>query len=271
MNKISCLSILILFFSTHHSAMATSLDWQAKKTNENSVTPIVVTNTDLSQDETVTLTIATASNFKLTAQHIADKFSHAFGIPVSISSASTATLYQQILRGAPFDVFLSADQQHVQKLIASHKTAEHQGFVYAQGKLVFWLPDALTTPTLATLQQFNGRLAIANPKFAPYGIAAKQSLQSLQKWQSLSYVKGNNINQTYQFVESKNVTAGMVSYAAVVQKEQINYVIIPQKWYQPIQQVGIILNSKHVDEAALFRQFLLSESIQTYIQSQGYN
>ena len=88
---------------------------------------------------------------------------------------------------------------------------------------------------------------------------------------SQQYVKGNNINQAYQFVESGNVPAGLVSYAAVVQKHQKNYIIISQKWYQPIKQVGIILNNKRLEESDLFRQFLLSDSIQLYIKSQGYN
>ena len=119
--------------------------------------------------------------------------------------------------------------------------------------------------------QYDARLAIANPKFAPYGVAAKQTLQAIDKWETLEYVKGNNINQAYQFVESGNIAAGLVSYAAVVQKHQKNYIIISQKWYLPIKQVGIILNSKHLKESELFREFLLSDSIQSYIQSQGYN
>jgi len=265
--------LFIFYFCIQQLAIATSLDWRAKKPSVDVATAAIEKNLqqETAFDDRGVLRIAVASNFKLTAQHIADRFSHTFGIPVSISTASTATLYQQILHGAPFDVFLSADQQHVQQLIDNKKVAGHQGFVYAQGQLVFWQPDARKPPSLATLKAFNGRLAIANPKFAPYGIAAKQSLKSIEKWQSLAYVQGNNINQAYQFVATKHIPAGLVSFAAVIQEKQHNYVIIPQKWYQPIQQMGIILTDQRVNETALFRQFLLSKTIQTYIQSQGYH
>ena len=235
-------------------------------------TPVIVlkNSEDLQQNDTP-LTIAVASNFKLTAQHIAQQFSKTFGIQVTISSASTSTLYQQILYGAPFDLFLSADEKHVQLLVGNGRAAQHAGFVYAQGQLVFWQPNAKQTLSVGDLMQYNGRLAIANPKFAPYGVAAKQTLQAIDKWDSLQYVKGNNINQAYQFVESGNIPAGLVSHAAVVQKHQKNYIIISQKWYQPIKQVGIILNNNRLEESDLFRQFLLSDSIQLYIKSQGYN
>ncbi|WP_166738788.1 molybdate ABC transporter substrate-binding protein [Psychromonas algarum] len=217
------------------------------------------------------LNIAVASNFKLSAQHIAHEFTEISGIKVNISSASTATLYQQILRGAPFDVFLSADQKHIDLLIDANKVNQEHEFIYAQGRLVFWKPDITRVPTLQDFLLYDGRLAIANPKFAPYGIAAEETLKSIKKWQVQQYIKGNNINQAYQFVESKNVRAGLVAYASVIQKQQKNYVIIPQEWHHPIKQAGIVLNNDETKHAQLFRQFLLSENMQKYIKSQGYN
>lgn len=277
----------IALFSGNSFATSTPLDLHLNKTPTTKTAPIspvietitkqqetpviVIHNSDVAQQNDAPLNIAVASNFKVTAQHIAQQFSKAFGIPVNISSASTATLYQQILRGAPFDLFLSADEKHVQLLLEQERLVKQSEFVYAQGQLVFWQPKAQQTLSEDNFIQYDGRLAIANPKFAPYGIAAQQTLQATNKWQSLQYVKGNNINQAYQFVESGNVPAGLVSYAAVVQKHQKNYIIISQKWYQPIKQVGIILNNKRLEESELFRQFLLSDTIQLYIKSQGYN
>ena len=216
------------------------------------------------------LNVAVASNFKLLALDIGKQFSNKYAIDVNISSASTGTLYQQILRGAPFDLFLSADQKHVDLLKAKNKTTQ-QDFVYAQGRLVFWQPNASNNPTVDDFMAYTGRLAIANPKFAPYGIAAQQSLEFTNKWQSLDYIQGNNINQAYQFVESKNVAAGLVSYAAVLQKSQQHYLLIPNAWHQPLIQSGIVLNDKKIKEANLFRDFLLSKEIQQQIESQGYN
>ena len=217
------------------------------------------------------LNIAVASNFKVSAQHIAKKFTDESGIDVNISSASTTTLYQQILRGAPFDLFLAADKKHIELLVEKDKVGAQKEFAYATGRLVFWKPGSDSVPTQQDFMQYNDRLAIANPKFAPYGIAAKQALEFIKKWQAQEYVKGNNINQTYQFVDSKNVQAGLVSYAAMIQKKRTHFVIIPEEWHQPIQQSGIVLKGKHTQQAILFRQFLLSKESQDYIKSQGYN
>jgi len=228
----------------------------------------------VSASEQSSLNIAVASNFRLSAQMIAEQFTSQYGIKVNISSASTATLYQQILRGAPFDVFLSADQKHVDLLIEKQHlqtNSKQIAFNYAQGRLAFWQPNAQQTVTEKDFLAYNGRLAIANPKFAPYGIAAKQTLQSLKKWQSVSTIQGNNINQAYQFVDSKNASAGLVSYAALIQNKQHNYFLIPRKWHQPIIQTGVIVNDQKLTQASLFQDFLLSNTIQNQIQAQGYN
>lgn len=232
---------------------------------------ILILTSLFSTQSLAALKIAVASNFKVSAQHIIKQFTDEYGVKVDLSSASTATLYQQILHGAPFDIFLAADEQHVNLLVDENKTEGHQSFIYAQGRLVFWKPSITRVPTLEDFMLYKGQLAIANPKFAPYGIAAQQTLESTEKWELQEYVKGNNVIQAYQFVESKNATAGLVSYASVIQQEQTHYVIIPQEWHQPIKQAGVILNDKNLDEAILFRHFLLSANTQDYIKSQGYN
>ena len=222
----------------------------------------------ISMKSIAALNVAVSSNFKVSAEYIAEQFSQQYDVKVNISSASTSTLYQQILHGAPFDLFLSADQKHVQQLIDELQLAEH-AFIYAQGRLVFWKPVISRVPTLQDFSNYEGRLAIANPKFAPYGIAAKETLETIKKWEMQEYVKGNNINQTYQFVDSHNVQAGLVSYAAVVQKKQTNYVLIPKEWHKPLIQSGIVLAADNRN-AQLFKQYLQSKVIQHYIKSQGY-
>lgn len=217
------------------------------------------------------LKVAVASNFKVSTQHIVDLFSAQYGVNVSLSSASTTTLYQQILRGAPFDLFLSADKKHVDLLAKEAIGADQTSFVYAQGRLVFWYPTLPYVPTLNSLGEYTQRLAIANPKFAPYGIAAKEALIAAKRWPALSYIKGNNINQAYQFVETRNVAAGVVSYASVIQQQQTQFVLIPQAWHGAILQSGLVLNNGNVAQAKLFKEFLLSADIQAYIKSQGYH
>lgn len=232
---------------------------------------ILILTSLFSTQSLAALKIAVASNFKASAQYIAQQFTDEYGIKVDLSSASTATLYQQILHAAPFDLFLAADEQHVRLLVDENKTGGHQYFLYAQGRLVFWEPSINRVPTLEDFMLYEGRLAMANPKFAPYGIAAQQTLESTQKWGLQTYVKGNNVIQAYQFVESKNAKAGLVSYASVIQQQQTHYVIIPQEWHQPITQAGVILNDKNLEEAILFQHFILSANSQNYIKSQGYN
>ncbi|MDN2663202.1 molybdate ABC transporter substrate-binding protein [Psychromonas sp. 14N.309.X.WAT.B.A12] len=217
------------------------------------------------------INVAVASNFKISAMEIAEQFTEKYNIKVNISSASTGTLYQQILHGAPFDLFLSADQQHVQLLQEANKVGNNQSFVYAQGRLGFWMPSAESDPTIEDFMAYAGRLAIANPKFAPYGVAAQQALTSAGKWGKQQYIQGSNISQTYQFVESNNVAAGMVAFATLVQKNQQHYLLIPAKWHQPIIQAGIVLNTQQVEQANLFRDFLLSKPTQQLIHAQGYN
>jgi len=226
--------------------------------------------TPLSLPAYASLNIAVASNFKITAQQIAEQFTQETNITVTISSASTATLYQQILHGAPFDIYLSADQKHVNLLKEKHKVGDNEAFIYAQGRLAFWQPDALQIPTAQDFIDYTGRLAIANPKFAPYGIAAQQALGFTDKWEAANLIQGNNINQTFQFVESKNVPAGLVSYAALIQKHQANYFLIPVNWHQALIQSGIIVSTKNKQQAKQFVNFLLSKQIQQQIQKQGY-
>lgn len=217
------------------------------------------------------LNVAVASNFKVTAQEVAEQFTTQYGVEVNISSASTGALYQQILHGAPFNLFLSADQAHIDLLIKAKKMGDNQRFVYAQGRLGFWMPSAINKPSIDDFLAYSGRLAIANPKFAPYGVAAKQALTSVDKWGKQPYIQGSNISQTYQFVESNNVAAGMVAFATLVQKNQQHYLLIPAEWHQPIIQAGIVLNTQQATQANLFRDFLLSKPIQHLIHTQGYN
>lgn len=224
-----------------------------------------------SQQSFAALNVAVASNFKFSAQQIAEDFEQESGIKVNLSSASTATLYKQILQGAPFDLFLAADEKHTQLLVEQNKVENEQPFVYAKGRLVFWKPEINRVPTLQDVLQYQDRLAIANPKFAPYGIAAQQTLQSIDKWQANEYVQGNNVNQAYQFVDSKNVKAGLLSYASMIQQHQRHYVIIPEEWHQPIIQSGLILDTKSNEDVVRFKQYLLSAKVQQYIRSQGYN
>lgn len=218
--------------------------------------------------------VAVAANFKPVLQTLAERFEAQTGDSVSISSASTGVLYNQIVNGAPFDLFLSADSLRPEKLANDGLAVKGSRQVYAYGELVLWSHGAEKI-SLNDLMTYQGRLAIANPKTAPYGLAAQQVLNHLSLWSQYQgrIVQGASIQQTWQFVASGNVTLGMVAKAQLVGRryEKANITTIPQNLYDPIRQEMVTLKrSRQPELTKKFRNFLMSETSQQYIASQGY-
>lgn len=213
--------------------------------------------------------VAVASNFTQTLKEIAHLYEIKTGEQILISSASTGTLYNQIMQGAPFDLFLSADSDRAVKIENSRFAVSGSVFTYARGQLAFWYPHNETV-NQTDLMNLKDRLAIANPKLAPYGLAAKQVLSNLQLWDRISVVKGSNIAQAYQFIDSGSVKAGLVAYSLLLQNKQSHFYLLSVDLYQPILQQGVLLNSKNINQTQQFINFLQSSSMQQLIQSKGY-
>lgn len=217
--------------------------------------------------------VAVASNFKNSLTEIAANYAEQSGQKIIISSASTGTLYNQIRHGAPFDLFLSADKKRAQLIEQSSLGVQGSRFTYAQGQLTFWAPREAKVD-LTTLKQYSGRFAIANPKLAPYGLAAEQTLKKLHFWTQFSYVQGANISQTYQFIESGNVGAGLVAYAQLLQNQQLKadqYYLIPVHLHQAILQQGVLLAAtKQPEKVQQFIDYLISAEVQALIREKGY-
>ena len=218
--------------------------------------------------------VAVAANFKPVLQTLAERFEEQTSHKVSVSSASTGVLYNQIVNGAPFDLFLSADSQRPQKLEKEGMIIKGSRQIYAYGELVLWSNGA-GKYSLDDLENYNGRLAIANPDTAPYGLAAQQVLGNLSLWTSYQgrIVKGASIQQAWQFVASGNVQLGMVARAQLVGQKYQNadITLIPADQYDPIQQEMVILKRNRQPELAKqFSRFLMSDTSQNYIASQGY-
>lgn len=220
------------------------------------------------------LRVAVAANFKPVLDELARRFEKKTGHRLTVSSASTGVLYNQITHGAPFDVFLSADSERPRLL-------EEQGLIipdsrqpYARGVLVLWnISDQPVS--LRELKDYQGRIAIANPVTAPYGLAARQALQRLGAWQNVQkqLITGNSIQQTWQFVASGNIQLGLVAKAQLVDPKYQNAQItnIPLNYYEPIRQELVILKrSRQPQVAKAFTEFVFSEKSQKYIASQGY-
>jgi len=191
-------------------------------------------------------------------------------VAVASNSASTGILYNQIKHGAPFDLFLSADSERALLIEEASQGVAGTRFTYAQGRLAFWVP-ALKKVTEQTLKNYKQRLAIANPKLAPYGLAAKQALQSLRLWQQFSYIQGANISQTYQFIDSGNIKAGLVAYSLLLQNNESGYYLLPEDSYLPILQQGVLLTNASDKKVVLeFINYLKSDSVQALIREKGY-
>ena len=165
--------------------------------------------------------IAVATNFLATLNEIATTFEKDTGHSAVVSSGSSGKLYAQIIHGAPFDVFLSADSKRPKLLEDDGLAVTGSRFTYAVGRLTLWSsdPDMIkgNGKDVLTNNRFT-RLAIANPKTAPYGVAAKSTLQALGLWDYLydRLVQGENIGQTFQFVYSKNAEIGFVALSQVL-------------------------------------------------------
>lgn len=224
-----------------------------------------------------TLSVATASNFSATLKRIAPAFEQATGHNLRISAASSGKLYAQIRHGAPYDLFLSADAARPIALEQEGLSLPGSRFTYAIGQLALWAPGSNNPDLIRTRleqQQFR-RLAIANPKTAPYGIAAMEALKRLGLWSALrnDAARGENIGQTFQFVATGNADIGFVALSQLVQAEidPAQYWVIPAQYHQPIQQQGVILQRSANKEAAeTFFAFIKGPTAEQILLESGY-
>ena len=222
-----------------------------------------------------TATIAVASSFKSTLEQIAKDFQHDHQHSLTIVSAASGVLYNQSLHGARYDVFLSADSERPLLLEQSGRGIKGSRFTYAEGQL------ALTgqfekgdTDIESHLKTLHGKLAIANPELAPYGVAARQVLQHLGLWRAMEgqLVMGANIGQAYQFVATGNAPLGLVALPLVLQDvNKPDFLPVPPSWHQPILQQAILMESgRHNTAATEFLTYLRSDAARTLIAESGF-
>lgn len=233
--------------------------------------------TPLAQAAGQTIHVAVATNFTEVAKSLATLYQQQTGNTVKLSFGSTGQLYTQIMRGAPYSVFLAADQARPRALVHNGKADGRTLFTYAQGQLVLYRPDHQAMVSKEggepKLSKFH-RLALANPNVAPYGLAAKQTLQNMGEYNAMKnrLIEGYNIAQTFHFVRTGNVSAGFVAYSQVLAaNDKGTYWLVPQHYYAPIKQDAVLL--KDTTESASAKQFLAllrSPQAQTIIQRFGY-
>ena len=223
--------------------------------------------------------VAVAANFTAPMQKIAAAFEQDTGHKAILSFGSTGKFYAQIKNGAPFQVLLSADDQTPARLEREGQGVSGTRFTYAIGKLVLWSRqpglvddkgDVLRTGRFE-------RVAVADPKLAPYGAAAVQVLTGLGLMSSLApkFVQGENIAQTYQFVATGNAEIGFVALSQVFADGKLTQGsawMIPAKLHAPIRQDAVLLGpGKDNAAAAALMAYLRSDKVRAVIRSFGYD
>jgi molybdate transport system substrate-binding protein len=221
-----------------------------------------------------TMNVAVAANFTEPAKEIAQLFESKTGHRVLLSFGATGQFYTQITQGAPFQVFLSADQSTPKRLVDEGLAAADSLFTYAVGKLVLFSANATTVVGEQTLRdgKFN-KIAIADPVTAPYGTAAVEAMKALGVYDALvgKIVQGSNISQTFQFVDTGNAELGFVALSQVVTARGGSKWIVPANLYSPIRQDAVLLRSGADNEAAkAFLAFLKGAEAETVMERFGY-
>lgn len=226
-------------------------------------------------EQSPNLRIAVASNFQVPMSILVEEFKKQHPlVNVSISSASSGVLFSQIKRGAPYELFFSADSVRPITLAKEFNLTDRV-YTYAVGRLVLWIPGA-TSIDLSSIGKLERKIAIAQPDLAPYGLATKQVLEKNGLWESTQDVMvfGNNVTQVEHFVKTGAVSAGFLSLAQVMLAD----VDMQHVWfasnndYVPIEQKVIHLNKgSNSSISQRFLDFVLSKQGQSIIKTLGYD
>jgi molybdate transport system substrate-binding protein len=218
--------------------------------------------------------VAVAANFTEAAKEIAAIFKQKTGHEAVLSFGASGQFYTQITQGAPFQVFLSADDSRPKKLIEDGLAVPDSRFTYAIGKLVLWSKSLGIVTGEETLKAAAfAKLSICNPAAAPYGLAAVETMKSLNLYESLKpkLVEGATITQAYQFVETGNAELGFVALSQLTGRDAGSRWVVPQALYDPIRQDAVLLKSGAGNEAAsAFIAFLRSPEARSIIERYGY-
>ena len=225
-----------------------------------------------------TVSVAVAANFADALRQLRPGFEQESGHELRISSASTGILYAQILHGAPYDLFLAADRERPERLIAAGLAESSSAFVYARGRLVLWStqPGLVDGEGKALRSGAFEHLALANPRTAPYGTAAMQVLERLGLTRALAgrLVTGESVAQAWHFVVSGNAELGFVALSQPIAAGRLaegSYWIVPEELYAPIEQVAVLLGPGRDKPAArALMKFLQSEYAITRLEELGY-
>jgi molybdate transport system substrate-binding protein len=225
--------------------------------------------------------VAAASDLQFALKEITEVFAKSSGQRVRLVFGSSGNLATQMRSGAPFELFLSADEQLILDLARDGLVAD-EGVVYAEGRLALFVPTGSKLNADASLQDLAaaaddgrlGRLAIANPEHAPYGRRAKEALEHLGLWEKLSsrLVFGENVSQAAQFAVSGAASGGIVAYSLLRASEfgsKGSFALIPALWHEPLRQ-RMALAPRASASAINFYGHLQSEQTRVILKQHGF-
>lgn len=218
------------------------------------------------------VSVAVAANFTAAMKELSAAFQKASGHRLIVSYGSTGKLYTQIVNGAPYQVFLAADQ-HRPELLEQRQLASGR-FTYAIGKLVLWSSDAQRQVDRGSLTRDDfSRLAIANPKTAPYGAAAVEVLQHMGLYQTLraKLIMGDSIAQAHQFAATGNAELGFVALAQTAVDDSGSRWVVDASLYTPLRQDAVLLDKGRDNPVAqALLDYLHSDAARQLIRKYGY-
>lgn len=225
--------------------------------------------------------VAAASDLKFALEEIAAEYKADAGVEVRLTFGSSGNFVRQIAQGAPFELFLSADEELVFALAEQGLTRD-RGVLYAIGRIVLFVPPGspiAATADLRGLRRALGkkqvrRFAIANPEHAPYGWAAEQALRHANLWEPLQghLILGENVTQAAQFAVSGNSDGGIIAYSLAVAptfKERGQFALIPDTWHPPLRQRMALLRNA-TPEAEGFYRYLQSAPARAVMSRYGF-
>ena len=224
------------------------------------------------------INVAVTADFFAPMERIVALFQKESGNTVKVSSGASGKLYLLIKGGSSFDVLLSSDETIPKRLIQDGQAAGNSRFVYAVGKLVLWSAQpGFVDAKGAVLNKGNfTKLAIADTKIEPYGMAAKETLEKLVMWNAMQekLIKGESVTQTFQLATTENAELAFISLSQIMHDGKItegSWWIVPSELHKPIRQSAVLLSSaKDKIAAQVFLDFLKSNKSVSIIRSFGY-
>ncbi len=238
---------------------------------------LIISTLSCSNNGSQKLVIAASANTQFAMLELEKAYELKSGKRVDVILGSSGKLTAQIIAGAPYDIFLSADDKYPERL-NKEGLSSSKPRTYALGKLVIWTSLDSTFIHSDNIKTEDFKVALANPKIAPYGMAAQQFLKSTGDWMAIqnSLVFGENISQVNQFLLSGAVQVGFTSKSSMYSDAFKNKGIwkdLPYEDYEPIKQTMVILNNRPLmqKEAQAFYDFILSDQGQEILKKYGYD